>query len=381
MTINRISRLVLGAPRDPLDPVTAKRTRLAALLAWAGLGANGLAAACYGPEKAFLALGGHTQLGPLLALIMVVSVVVIAIAYSQMFELFPNGGGSYRVASQLLGPHLGLVSGAALLIDYMLAIAVSLASGTDAMFSLLPVGMNSYKLPVELALALLLIVLNLRGLHVAIRVLFPIVLAFLLIHAFVIIAGIAIKAPATTESMEYAFSGFADLAKNGGWTLAVALLVRAYGLGGATYSGVEAISNNVNLLAEPRVQTGRLTMFYVAGTLSLIAGGLIWLYSSWHVTPMPGETLNAAVFEAVFPGLGLGSGVAQGATLLALALEAAILLVAANFILIFAPSLLANMASDSWLLLRQVRATCVARRWLRHRPGRGIGAPAGADGG
>ena len=144
----RILRLVLGSRRNPLDRATRQRTRLAAALAWAGLGANGLSAACYGPEKAFLALGEHAELGPLLALIMVVSVAVLALAYSQMFELFPNGGGSYRVASQLLGPQFGLVSGAALLIDYVLAIGVSLASGTDAMFSLLSFSTQAHKLPV-----------------------------------------------------------------------------------------------------------------------------------------------------------------------------------------------------------------------------------------
>ena len=138
VTPRRLLRLVLGSWRHPLDPISRRHTRLAVMLAWAGLGANGLSAACYGPEKAFLALGGHPELGPVLALIMVISVAVIALAYSQMFELFPHGGGSYRVASELLGPRYGLVSGAALLIDYVLAIAVSIASGADAMFSLLP---------------------------------------------------------------------------------------------------------------------------------------------------------------------------------------------------------------------------------------------------
>src|SRR5262249_18053649 len=118
VTPRQLLRLVVGSWRNPLDPNTRRRTRLVAALAWAGLGANGLSAACYGPEKAFLALGVHAELGPVLALIMMISVGVLALAYSQMFELFPNGGGSYRVASQLLGPSLGLVSGAALLIDY-----------------------------------------------------------------------------------------------------------------------------------------------------------------------------------------------------------------------------------------------------------------------
>ena len=65
MIPRRILRLVLGSWRDPLDRTTRQKSQLAALLAWAGLGANGMSAACYGPEKAFLALGGHSELGPL----------------------------------------------------------------------------------------------------------------------------------------------------------------------------------------------------------------------------------------------------------------------------------------------------------------------------
>src|SRR6202035_2075634 len=105
-----------------------------------------------------------------------------------------------------------------------------------------------------------------------------------------------------------------------------------------------AVSNNVNLLAEPRVKTGRVTMLYVALTLAFIAGGLVLLYSLWGVPPLPGQTLNAAAFNALLPSLGLGERNAHTGVLLTLALEAAILLVAANSIFIFAPSLLANMA-------------------------------------
>ena len=211
VTPRQILRLVLGSRRDPLDRATRQRTRLAAVLAWAGLGANGLSAACYGPEKAFLALSGHAELGPLLALIMVVSVAVIALSYSQMLELFPNGGGSYRVASQFLGQQFGLVSGAALLIDYVLAIGVSLASGTDAMFSLLPPGTQSYKLPVELALTTLLIALNLRGLHVALWFLFPIALAFTVVHAFLIVYGVGAMSPRLSGHLAQDLSSTAQI--------------------------------------------------------------------------------------------------------------------------------------------------------------------------
>ncbi len=98
------AEFVLGAPLDPLDPRTRHRIALIPLLAWVGLGADGLSSSCYGPEEAFKALGPHIYLGLFLALATAVTVFVIALGYNQVIQLFPTGGG-YRVATALLGPY------------------------------------------------------------------------------------------------------------------------------------------------------------------------------------------------------------------------------------------------------------------------------------
>ncbi|MCA1852478.1 MAG: hypothetical protein LC647_08820, partial [Beggiatoa sp.] len=103
----------------------------------------------------------NTHLAPYLALAMAVTVFVIALAYNQVIELFPSGGGGYKVATRLLGARAGLLSGAALLVDYALTIAISVASGADAVFSLLPVGALGFTLITAAALVCLLTVLNL----------------------------------------------------------------------------------------------------------------------------------------------------------------------------------------------------------------------------
>jgi len=119
---------------------------LAAFLACLELGANGLSSSAYGPEKGFLALGGHAHLSLYLALATVLTVFIIALAYNQVIELFPTGGGGYRVATKLLGPYPGLISGVALFLDYVLAIAVSVAAGVDVLASLLPLAWQDCKL-------------------------------------------------------------------------------------------------------------------------------------------------------------------------------------------------------------------------------------------
>src|SRR6516225_9070125 len=136
---SRVRRFVFGAPKDVKDPDAFHKLSLIALLAWVGLGADGLSSSCYGPEESFLALGSHQYLAIFLALLTALTVFVISASYSQTIDLFPSGGGGYLVATKLLGPGAGVLSGCALVIDYVLTISVSIASGADAIFSFLQV--------------------------------------------------------------------------------------------------------------------------------------------------------------------------------------------------------------------------------------------------
>ncbi|MFL5300925.1 MAG: amino acid transporter, partial [Anaeromyxobacteraceae bacterium] len=147
--LSRLRTIVFGAPRDVQDPATHHSISLIALLAWVGLGADGLSSSAYGPDEAFRALGAHTYLAVALALATAVTVLVISVAYSQIIRRFPFGGGGYVVASELLGPRWGVLSGSALLVDYVLTISVSIAGGADQVFSVLPASATHWKLPLE----------------------------------------------------------------------------------------------------------------------------------------------------------------------------------------------------------------------------------------
>jgi Amino acid permease len=350
MLLSKISETLLGKRLDPFSGQTRQHIALIAFLAWVGLGADGLSSSCYGPEEAFLALGRHTHLGLYMALATAVTVFVIALAYNQVIELFPSGGGGYKVATNLIGPHAGLVSGSALIVDYMLTIAISVASGVDAVFSLLPAAALSYKLVTELALVIVLCFLNLRGMQESIMVLLPIFLGFFLTHVVLIIAGIGMQASKLPSLVPETLAATGELSKEMGWLFAASLFLRAYSLGGGTYTGIEAVSNNVQSLAEPRVATGKWTMFYMAVSLSFTAGGIILLYLLWSVTPVEGQTLNAVTFRAIIENLGWQAPVFENALLwIVLALEGGLLFVAANTGFLGGPAVLANMAADSWV--------------------------------
>src|SRR6202171_5616326 len=159
----KLRRIVVGKARNVSDPEIFHHTTLVAFLAWVGLGADGLSSSAYGPDQAYRALGTHTHLAIILTAMTALTLGVIAFASSNLIEHFPGGGGGYLVATKLLGNRVGVVSGCALLVDYVLTITVSIASGCDQVWSFLPLHWLPYKLPIEFLILGLLVVLNLRG--------------------------------------------------------------------------------------------------------------------------------------------------------------------------------------------------------------------------
>ena len=267
-----------------------------------------------------------------------------------MIELFPTGGGGYRVATRLLGPYAGLTAGVALVVDYAITIAISVASGIDALLSLMPPGYAIYRVPAGLLIIGVLVLLNLRGMKQSLTVLLPIFLGFIVIHAALIGVGLASHAGEFPPLVPATLSETGSLASQLGWTGVAALLLVAYAHGGGTYTGLEAVSNNVNLLAEPRVHTGKITMLYMAASLAFTAGGILLLYVLWDARPEEGKTLNAVVFGSIIQSFDWREEwMKQAAIFLVLALEAGLLFVAANVGFLGGPSVLANMAVDSWV--------------------------------
>src|SRR5881409_2519557 len=185
-TIRRLRRIVIGRARDVSDPEIFHHTSLIAFLAWVGLGADGLSSSAYGPEEAYKALGGHAHLSIILVAMTAITIAVISIAYSNLIQHFPGGGGGYLVASKLLGNRIGVVSGCALLVDYVLTITVSIASGCDQLWSLFPLSWAQHKLLAEMLVLAFLVVLNLRGVKESVCFLAPIFVAFVVMHVFLI---------------------------------------------------------------------------------------------------------------------------------------------------------------------------------------------------
>ena len=250
------------------------------------------------------------------------------------------------MASKLLSPTLGMISGCALLIDYVLTITISVASGADAIFSFFPVAALHYKLLVAVLGVLLLMVMNLRGVRESVVPLVPIFLLFLVTHTFAILYALLTHLPAVGEVAQTTVAQTKAAGQALGGFGVFVLLMRAYSMGAGTYTGIEAVSNGLPILREPRVQTAKRTMRYMAASLAFMAAGLMVGYLLFGVTKVPGKTLNAILMERIAAGWGAGGTIFVLFTLIS---EAVLLFVAAQAGFLDGPRVLANMSLDRWL--------------------------------
>ena len=341
----RLRRRFIGAPRDINEPSLFHKISLIPVLAWIGLGADGLSSSSYGPEEAFKALGPHTYLAIFIAIATALTVFIIAYAYSRIIERFPHGGGGYMVSTHTISDGAGVVAGSALLVDYVLTITVSLASCGDAIFSYLPPAFLHYKLPFVVGLIILLVFLNLRGVKESVTFLAPIFIVFVVTHILLIGYGLGTHLGEIGPVVEkYRGSMNQDLSTIG-FVGIMAIFLRAFSMGGGTYTGIEAVSNAMNVMREPKVQTGKRTMVYLAVSLAVTASGLLFCYALFAIQPAPGRTLNAILADLTFSGWPLGGALA----LITILSEGALLMVGAQSGFAGGPSVMANMATDSWL--------------------------------
>lgn len=341
----QLQRLFFGKPRDLEDRSTIHKIALAPLLAWVGLGADGLSSSAYGPDEAFRQLGAHPYLAVPLALLVTLTIFVLCLCYGRLIHYFPQGGGGYGVATSLLGKHAGIVAGSALLIDYVLTITVSIAAAAAALFSFLPPHLYHLKIVFETLAIVFLVLLNIRGVRESVISLVPIFVLFALTHLLIFglaFAGHANQLSTTADSITQGFQSGLD--SIGAWGLLLVLL-HAYSMGGGTYTGIEAVSNGLPLMREPRVKTANRTLLYMGISLAFVASSLLFFYLLWNVTAVPGKTLNAVLFEAVTAALPFGGTIVAAALLS----EGALLVVAAQTGFLGGPRVLSNLALDSWV--------------------------------
>jgi amino acid transporter len=343
----RLKEVIIGRARSLSDSNTFHRISLVAFLAWIGLGADGISSSSYGPEEAFRYLGEHHSLALFVALGTIFTIFIISTSYKQIIKLFPHGGGGYLVATKLISPFVGMVSGSALLIDYLLTITLSISSGADAVFSFLPETLHPFKLVFAVGALVLLIMLNLRGVKESVMTLVPIFMFFIFTHVFLILYIIFSKAPELVNIASDSSADFHNSVVHLGLFGTLFIIMKAYSMGAGTFTGIEAVSNGMPILREPKAVTARRTMNLMAFSLSFLVLGLLVGYSLYKVQINPYKTLNAVLLESATRGWEKYIGYMFVS--LTLFSEAVLLFVAAQTGFLDGPRIMANMAADQWL--------------------------------
>jgi amino acid transporter len=232
-----------------------------------------------------------------------------------------------------------------LLVDYVLTITVSLASCGDAIFSFLPAQYHMFKVPFVIVLIIFLVLINLRGVKESVTILIPIFLVFLATHVLLLGYGIGTHISNAGIIAQQFHGQITTDMQAIGLVGVLAIFLRAFSMGGGTYTGIEAVSNSMQVIREPKVPNGKRTMLYMALSLAIMASGLIVCYLLFDIRPTQGRTMNAMLADGVFGAWPLGGVIA----LITIFSEGALLIVGAQAGFIGGPRIMGNMAIDLWL--------------------------------
>lgn len=264
--------------------------------------------------------------------------LVLAFSYSQIISCYPNGGGAYVVSAENIGKTASLVAASALMIGYIMTVAVSLSAATAALVSAFP-GFSHYRLIFALLFLCIITLLNLRGMRESSKLFGIPTYAFILIMLALIVTGFVklftgnLPPVHDSEAMKPVTGGLG--------TVSLFLLLRAFSSGCSALTGVEVVSNAVPSFREPSQRNAKNVLFILVGIIIVIFGGSVILVTSLHIIPLEGKTVISQMGSAIF-GQGIMFYVLQFATSL-------ILLLAANTAYNGLPTLLAILADDGYV--------------------------------
>jgi|SRR5579875_452446 len=259
------------------------------------LSLDAISSVAYGPQAMLLVLatagtGALAKVEPITVAI-VVLLVILVFSYRQVIAAYPDGGGCYAVSKANLGRRPSLLAAAALVVDYVLTVAVSIAAGVAALVSAFP-ALRPEALVIALGILAVLTALNLRGLATSARVLMAPTALFIAGTYFVIVAGLLRAHPAPDAGAHQAGVAKATAA------VGILVLLKAFAAGCSALTGVEAIANDVPAFREPRQRRAMRTELLLGGALGTMLLGLSALTVHFHIAPSASQTVLSQLTAA-----------------------------------------------------------------------------------
>ena len=322
---------------QPIETIREKHERLSKKVGLAVFSSDPLSSVAYGTEEIMFALmvGGAALLSYTvpIAIAIVILVAIVAISYFQTVHAYSSGGGAYIVAKDNLGVLPGLVAGAALLIDYVLTVTVSVAAGIAAVTSAFP-ATRDYTVTMCIASILFITIINLRGVRESGKVFSSPVYIFIGSLLLLIAASL-------TKSFSLPRIQYHEVAGTAASIFPVFIILKAFASGCATLTGIEAISNGVRAFKAPEAKNAGITLVWMAVTLAILTIGIAYFANYYGILPNPNETVVSQLARAVFS-KGIIYYTIQFATML-------VLILAANTSFADFPRLSSIMADDRYL--------------------------------
>lgn len=327
-------RILIGTP---IETIKEKHERLTKIMGLAVFSSDPLSSVAYGTEEILFALvlGGAALLNysvPI-AIAIVILVAIVATSYYQTIHAYSSGGGAYIVAKENLGTYPGLVAGAALLIDYVLTVTVSVAAGIAAVTSAFP-ALRTHTVLLCLLAILFIAIMNLRGVRESGRI-FSIPV-YLFIGSLLILIGASL-----TKSFSLSPHQYTEIKETTSNIFPVFIILRAFASGCATLTGIEAISNGVRAFKPPEAKNAGITLLWMAFTLGVLTIGIAYFSNYYGILPNKNETVLSQLARTVFS-KGLVYYTIQFSTAL-------VLVLAANTSFADFPRLSSIMANDRYL--------------------------------
>lgn len=334
MIVSRIKRILLG---QPLSNEKAAQELIPKWKALAVLSSDALSSVAYATEEILIPLAAVSAAAMAWAMPIAVAIaallLIVTASYRQTIHAYPNGGGAYSVVRENLGAKAGLIAGGALLIDYVLTVAVSVAAGVENLVSAFP-ALLEHKTFIGTLIVFLLALVNLRGVRQT-STLFALP-TYLFIFSIFAMIGVGLWKVATGQAIQ-AYPIVHEVYPG----IPLFLILRAFASGCAALTGVEAISNGVPLFRPSARKNAKATLVWMAVILGSLFLGISVLVHTYGVTPHEGETAISSVARLVFNGDGFYYWV-QGSTAL-------ILFLAANASYADFPRLSSFLARDRFL--------------------------------
>ncbi|NTW28981.1 MAG: APC family permease [Coriobacteriia bacterium] len=331
---------------DPLSNEESQHQRLSNPMALAVFSSDAISSVAYASGEILLVLAlagaGFLHLAWPISLAIGVLLVIVVTSYRQTVRAYPQGGGSYRVAKQNLGTIPGLIAAGALLVDYVLTVAVSISAGTQAITSAFPQlvqGSVNFTVPLALFFVAVLAVGNLRGVKESGALFSGPTFIFILLMLAMVVSGIFIVLTQGVGAIKVPSSHEAIVGASG--TLGLILLLRAFASGCTAMTGVEAIADGVQVFREPVSKNAAKTLTWMAGILLTLFLGITWLAVQAGVRDIEHETVISQLARQIF-GTGLIYYLISFATM-------AILVIAANTSYADFPRLSSFLAADNFL--------------------------------